>query len=151
MNVPQILALLQDVLPDTRLEVQTMPVDEHFISLPPKALHAAVRALLARSEVYHLSTITGQDFDGQIELLYHFWQGGGLTLRTSLPRERTCVETITDLIPGASFYEREIAEMLGVDFLGHPNPQPLLLPEDWEGDPPLRREVSLPEEREEGE
>jgi NADH:ubiquinone oxidoreductase subunit C len=41
--------------------------------------------------------------------------------------------------------------MLGVTFLGHPNPQPLLLPEDWEGDPPLRREFALPEERQEGE
>lgn len=148
MNIPRILELLQEVLPAARLEMQTVPIDEHFISLPPKALHAAVRALLERSDIYHLSTITGQDLDGQIELLYHFWEGGGLTLRTSLPRERTCVGTITDLIPGASFYEREIAEMLGVTFLGHPYLQPLLLPEDWEGDPPLRREFALPVEKE---
>jgi NADH-quinone oxidoreductase subunit C len=151
VNVPRILALLQEALPDAHLEVQAMPIDEHVIVLPPTALRPALQALLERSEVYHLSTITGQDMDGQIELLYHFWRGGGLTLRISLPRERTSVETITDLIPGAAFYEREIAEMLGVTFLGHPDPQPLLLPEDWEGDPPLRREFALPEEREEGE
>ena len=151
MNLPRILELLREALPAARLEVQTVPIDEHFISLPPDNLHAAVRALLERSDIYHLSTITGQDVDGQIELLYHFWEGGGLTLRTSLPRDRARIETITDLIPGASFYEREIAEMLGVTFLGHPNPQPLFLPEDWKGDPPLRREFSLPEERQEGE
>jgi NADH-quinone oxidoreductase subunit C len=151
MNLPRILELLQEVLPVARLEVQTMPIDEHSITLPPDNLHAAVRALLERSHVYHLSTITGQDVDGQIELLYHFWEGGGLTLRTSLPREQTSVETITDLIPGASFYEREIAEMLQVTFVGHPNLQRLLLPDDWTGGPPLRYEFTLPDDREEGE
>jgi len=63
-----------------------------------------------------------------IELLYHFWDGGGLTLRTSLPREEPHIATLTDLIPGAAFYEREVSEMLGVTFDGHPDLRALLLP-----------------------
>jgi len=151
MNVSQILAFLQETLPSERLEAQEMPINEQVISLPPQTLRPAVQALLEQSDVYHLSTITGQDMDGQIELLYHFWHGGGLTLRISLPRQEPSIDTIIDLIPGAAFYEREIVEMLGVSFLGHPDPQPLLLPEDWEGSPPLRREFALPEEQEEEE
>lgn len=150
-DMARILALLQEAWPHERPEARTMPIGEHVLELPPQALRPAVQVLLERAGVYHLSTITGQDVDGQIELLYHFWARGGLTLRISLPRDGTSVETITDLIPGAAFYEREIVEMLGVNFVGHPDPQPLLLPEDWEGDPPLRQEFALPEEREEEE
>jgi NADH-quinone oxidoreductase subunit C len=148
MNISQILALLQETLPAVHLEVQTMPVDEQVISLPPGSLRPAIQALLERSDVYHLSTITGQDVDGQIELLYHFWQRGGLTLRITLPRQTPSIDTIIDLIPGAAFYEREIVEMLGVHFAGHPDPKPLILPEDWEAGPPLRQEFTLPEEHE---
>ena len=40
-------------------------------------------------------------------------------------------------------YEREVSEMLGVAFAGHPNLHALLLPDDWEGEPPLRYSPSL--------
>jgi NADH-quinone oxidoreductase subunit C len=151
MNISQILAMLQEILPGEHLEAQEMPVDEQVIALPPEALRPAIKALLKGSDVYHLSTITGQDIDGQIELLYHFWQQGGLTLRINLTRQEPSVDTIIDLIPGAAFYEREIVEMLDVRFAGHPDPQPLLLPEDWDRGPPLRQEFALPEDREEEE
>jgi NADH-quinone oxidoreductase subunit C len=58
-------------------------------------------------------------------------------LRTRLPHETPAIATLTDLIPGAAFYEREIWEMLGVDFEGHPDLSLFLLPEDWDGVPPL--------------
>jgi len=57
----------------------------------------------------------------------------------ALPREGARVRTLTETIPGADFYEREVGEMLGVTFEGHPGPEHLLLPEDWESEPPLRK------------
>ena len=39
-----------------------------------------------------------------------------------------------------AFYEREVAEMLGVTFDGHPDPGLFLLPDDWEGGAPLRKD-----------
>ena len=42
--------------------------------------------------------------------------------------------TITDIIPGALLYEREIHDLFGVKFEGHPNLEPLILPEDWPRD-----------------
>jgi NADH:ubiquinone oxidoreductase subunit C len=134
IEVDRIVAALRRACPSAPLEVRAMPVAEHVISLPAACLRDAA--------------ITGQDVEGQIELLYHFWHGGGLTLHVTLPRDWAHIDSIVDLIPGASFYEREAAEMLDVTFVGHPDPRPLLLPEDWEGDPPLRREFVLPEERE---
>jgi NADH:ubiquinone oxidoreductase subunit C len=139
VNIAQILKAIQAVCPSEQVESYAVPIDEHFVALPSSRVRPAVQILLDQAGVTHLSTITGQDVDGRIELLYHFWDGHGLTLRTSLPREIARIATLIDLIPGAAYYEREIAEMLHVTFEGHPNPRALLLPDDWNGDPPLRK------------
>jgi NADH:ubiquinone oxidoreductase subunit C len=148
IDVNEFVTALRRACPSAPLEARAMPVAEHVISLPAACLREAVGVLLDPFAIYHLSAITGQDVEGQIELLYHFWQGSGLTLYVTLPHDWAHIDSIVDLIPGVSFYEREAAEMLGVTFVGHPDPRPLLLPEDWEGDPPLRREFAFPEERE---
>ena len=76
----------------------------------------------------------------EIVLLYHLWHGRGLTLRAVLPRDGAHIATLTDLIPGAALYEREVSEMLGVTFDNHPDPGTLLLPDNWDGEPPLRQQ-----------
>ena len=144
MNTDEVVRALSAVQPTVPLEVQRAPVDEIFVTLSAMHLRQAVQVLVERFDLYHLSTITGQDIDGEIELLYHFWEGGGLTLRTSLPREDARIATLTDLIPGAAFYEREVSEMLHVPFEGHPDPRPLFLPDDWNGEAPMRTEFSPP-------
>lgn len=142
MNVDQVLHALREYCPPDRMAVRTAPIDETYVTLPAVHLRTAVRLLVERFRVTHLSTISGQDRDGEIELLYHFWDRHGLTLRVVVPRARAQVDTLIDLIPGAAFYEREIAEMLHVAFIGHPDPAPLLLPDDWGGEPPLRRDFA---------
>ncbi len=132
MHPEAILQALQETFPAETIEAQAVPIGETFVELSPDCIHPAAQVLVERFGLRHLSTITGQDTGSEIELLYHFWDGGGLTLRTSLPREEPHIATLTDLIPGAAFYEREVSEMLGVTFDGHPNPRPLLLPDDWD-------------------
>ena len=140
MNVELVLESLRETFSTELLEPQAVPIDETFVTLPPDCIHAAVQVLVERFDLRHLSAITGEDTGGEIVLLYHFWDGHGLTLRTSLPRQEAHSATLTDLIPGAAFYEREVSEMLGVAFDGHPNPRTLLLPDDWASEPPLRRQ-----------
>ena len=139
MNVELILASLREALSLQTIESKAVPIDDVFITLPPDRIHPAVRVLIDRFALYHLSTITGQDTGEAIELLYHFWGGRGLTLCTKLPYEKSAIDTLTDLIPGAAFYERETSEMLGVTFGGDSTPSPLILPDDWDGEPPLRK------------
>ncbi len=135
-----VVCALRDALGDALGEVRAVQIDETWLSLEIGGLLGAVDVLMNRCGVWHLSTITGLD-DGQgIRLLYHFWRGHGLTLCVWLPYEAPTVPTLTRLIPGAAFYEREVAEMLGVTFEGHQGLEPLLLPEDWDAGPPLRRE-----------
>ncbi len=77
-----------------------------------------------------LATITCQDEEDRFTLLYHFSiDGGGLMVTIKLPVEKDenpSTGTISDRIPGAEWIEREIMEMFGVDFEGHPAKKRLL-------------------------
>lgn len=132
------LEVLQEACATPVLDAYRVPVDDLVVTLPADGLKQAVKVLMEIFEMHHLSTITGQHTPEGIELLYHFWEGQGLTLRTRLPHDEARIASLTDLIPGAAFYEREVAEMLHVTFEGHPDPRPLLLPDDWHGEAPLR-------------
>ena len=65
-----------------------------------------------------------------------------LQIRTVVPRDGGHVPTVSDLWAGADWQEREMAELFGVGFDGHPNLAKLLLPEEFEGHP-LRKEFAL--------
>jgi NADH-quinone oxidoreductase subunit C len=134
-----LLAAWQEAFPELDLTMEKLPLAETVVTLPPEDVIPAIRMLVEQYGVTHLSTITGDDTGEGIALLYHFWAGDGITLRTSLSYDALHMPTLTQLIPGAAFYEREIWEMLGIVFDGLPDPQPLLMPDDWEGEHPLRR------------
>jgi Ni,Fe-hydrogenase III component G len=93
----------------------------------------------------YLAAITGLDLGpqaGELEVLYHFCTAAAVvTLRLRLPREAAVVPTLTELIPSAESFERELSEMFGVTVTGLPNPEHLYLPDDWPADIyPLRKD-----------
>ncbi len=130
---------LREVLPDWEPTVSTMPMDDAWVSVPVDGLIPALEVLLGRFDIRHLSAITADEIDGVLVLLYHFWEGEGITLRVDLQEPERRIPTLVSFLPGADFYEREVFEMYGVTFDGHPDLRPLLLPDDWEGGPPMRR------------
>lgn len=140
IEIEAVLEAFRATCPDHSFDASTMLTDETVIEIPAACLKEVVNVLLGTFSVYHLSTITGQDRGADLELLYHFWHGRGITLQVKVPREDARVSTLTGAIPGVDFYEREVGEMLGVTFEAHPGPEHLLLPEDWESGPPLLKE-----------
>ncbi len=85
---------------------------------------------------------SGDEHEGSIEVLYHFCNGAAvLTLHVWVSYSNPVVPSVFNLMPSAMLYERELAEMFGVQILDNPYAnEHLLLPEDWpENVYPLRK------------
>ncbi|MER3601371.1 MAG: NADH-quinone oxidoreductase subunit C [Nitrososphaerota archaeon] len=109
-------------------------------------------ALLKELGFDHLHMITGTDYPkaGEIELTYVVgtvssdeWRRAVVLLATRLNRAQPRAPSLVAIWPGAEYHEREQFEMLGISFEGHPDLRRLLLPEDWNDLPPLRKDFQL--------
>jgi len=90
-------------------------------------------------------TASATDMPEALEILYHFsfdQSGEVYTIRVLLEDKKHLeIDSITPLFNGAEWIEREMWELLGINFKGHPNLKRLLLADDWpEGNYPLRRD-----------
>lgn len=65
-----------------------------------------------------------------------------LWLRAPVPEEDPVISTLVDVYPNANWYEREIWDLFGVRFEGHPNLKRIMLAEEWEGHP-LRKDIPV--------
>jgi NADH-quinone oxidoreductase subunit C len=61
-----------------------------------------------------------------------------ISVKTRVPTSDPRLESVVDVFPGAEFPEREVYDMFGVRFEGHPDLRRILLPEDYEGHPQRR-------------
>jgi len=68
-----------------------------------------------------------------------------MVLRVRLPHDDPKLPTATEVWEAANWYEREALELFGIKFLGHPDPRPLLLYDDWEFGYPMRKGWSGPD------
>jgi len=90
-----------------------------------------------------------------VELIYHLSSlvhRHRLVLKVMLPRWKDGCEGLPPEVPSvshvwetANWHEREVFDLFGVRFLGHPDPRRILLPEDWVGHP-LRKDYQMPRE-----
>ncbi|MCM8799447.1 MAG: NADH-quinone oxidoreductase subunit C [Candidatus Omnitrophica bacterium] len=90
------------------------------------------------------STATAVDTPKGIEILYHFSfdkTGEIFSIKVLIEdKKNPQIDSLTSVFPAVEWIEREIWELFGVSFLGHPNLKHLLLHEDWPKDKhPLRK------------
>ena len=74
----------------------------------------------------------------RFEVIYHLLsipQKERVRLKVRLEGSSPVIETVTSVWPAANFFEREVFDLFGVRFTGHPYLRRLLMPEDWEGNP----------------
>ncbi|MBI2503400.1 MAG: NADH-quinone oxidoreductase subunit C [Candidatus Latescibacteria bacterium] len=101
-------------------------------------------ARLLDEEGFAIDTITGVDWikESQFEIVYDYYhplRGWRVAMRTRVARDNPEVPTINAVFPGANWHERETHDFFGIRFIGHPNLEPLLLPEDADYHP-LRKD-----------
>jgi NADH:ubiquinone oxidoreductase subunit C len=91
------------------------------------------------------SAAGGLDYlnENKMQMIYYVQNprtGLFLFYRVDLPRDNLKIPTLTQVWDAMSFHEREANEMFGIEFQGHTDMRPLLLPPDWKGGYPLRKD-----------
>lgn len=108
------------------------------VEAQPEQLPALAAAMLAQK--YFLESLTALDLQESFEVVYHFASYGELcrtVVHVPLPMG-TELPTISTIYPGADWFEREVFEMFGIIFTGHPNLKNLILPEEADFHPLLK-------------
>jgi len=120
---------------------------EGYIVQPEHLIEVAT-ALRDEMGYDYLSSVTATDYinEGNLELVYHLYRsigGPGLVLHVPTPRENSVAPSLVPVFPGAELQEREVWDMLGVRFEGHPDLRRILLWEGFHGFP-LRKDWKEP-------
>jgi NADH-quinone oxidoreductase subunit C len=111
------------------------------VDLPADKVVAAAEIL--NRENFFIEAITGVDWidEQQLEVVYdfnHFDELCRVVIRTRTERNNPAIPTISHIYQGANWHERETHDFFGIKFTGHPNLEPLLLPEDADFHPLLK-------------
>ncbi len=83
--------------------------------------------------------------DPRFQLSYHIvshQHKERIRLRVMVGGDAPSVESITPVWPAANFYEREVFDLFGIGFEGHPNLRRIMMPDDWQGHP-LRKDYPV--------
>ena len=113
---------------------------------------AVLRALKEKEGFDRLGNLTAVDWKDHIEMVYHLYnmeENVKLEVKAALDAAAPVIESATSLYPGAEFEEREVYDLMGVEFLGHPDLRRILMPDDYPAHP-LRKDFVAPVPKMEG-
>lgn len=141
----------QQVFTEKLIEIQDRLISQHVTT--DKRLYLLCESenslpiveFLFKTCALRFTIVTCIDAEDSFEMLYHLSNdqtGQVVTVKAFIrDRDNPEIASITPLIPGAEWIEREIHDLYGVRFSGHPNMKRLILADDWPvGDHPLRKE-----------
>ena len=142
MDKFDIITTIQRQLGDRILAVLRKSDQRIYIDITPQSVQEASRLMLDEFAA-RLQIATGVDSSDGYEVLYHWAldkEGFVITLRVLLDHDSAELDSIALMCPAAEWIEREMWELLGIQFRGHPDMRHLLLADDWpEGNYPMRR------------
>lgn len=151
MELAERLDLLRQALPDVLIE-QVPSVDQPSVVVPAAAIGDVARVLRTHPQLqYHvLAELTAVDLwpvEPRFEVVYHFVGLGvhalgdpravpaRLRVKARLAGDQAALPSICETYPNANWYEREVYDLFGVLFNGHPDLRRILMPDEWEGHP----------------
>ena len=118
-------------------------------TVKPERIREAVKKLVENgySLLININTVDEPD-KGVIEIYYILENpenGRQIWVKTFVSRNNPVIDSIHDILPLALYIEREVYEMMGIRFTGHPKLEKWILKGNWEGPPPLRKDVDTAE------
>ncbi len=124
--------------------------DEATLEIAPPRVHDVIHYLRSRDEEpwTFLASVHGCDYlPDEPRLGVHYQllsmeRTDRLNVKTRVGVDHPRIPTVVDLFPTADFHEREVFDMYGVIFEGHPDLRRILMPEDYHGHP-LRRDFPM--------
>ncbi|MCX5695503.1 MAG: NADH-quinone oxidoreductase subunit C [Candidatus Omnitrophica bacterium] len=133
---------IKEKLQDKIKDWQEKSIKRIYFAIDKKDIFKVTQVLFKELELRFI-TASATDMPDYFEILYHFSNdpsGEIYSVRVLLEDKlKPEIQSITPMFAGAEWVEREIWEMLGINFKGHPNLKKLLLAEEWpEGEYPLR-------------
>jgi NADH-quinone oxidoreductase subunit C len=143
---------VKEALPDSLLDVHQFSDETTLIVMPDDIVTVARFLRDTKGLIYnYLSDISAVDYypdydrPGRFGVCYHLYSllyNRRLRLKVYLPEDDPAVPTLTGLWEAANFLERESYDLMGIEFVGHPDLRRVLMPDDWDGHP-LRRDYPL--------
>jgi NADH/F420H2 dehydrogenase subunit C len=140
----EILNKLQEAFPQVALQVQAEETKNFTVIVPAEHLVEVATYVRDHLDFDYLSNLNSVHYPERFEVIYHLYSmkrgGGVLALKVLLPdKEKPEVDSVTPIWPGANFQEREVYDLMGIAFSGHPDLRRIML---WDGFPghPLRKD-----------
>jgi NADH-quinone oxidoreductase subunit C len=140
--VSSLVALGEGLLTDARFDRQ-----ELTLTVAPEGIRHAASAVQAAG-FHFLEDVTAVDWlpaEPRFQLSYHivsYTRKERVRLRAFVDSIDPSIDSITSVWPSANFYEREVFDLFGIRFHGHPNLRRIMMPDDFEGHP-LRKDYPV--------
>ena len=134
MPAPEVVSALE-----VRFNATPYPLG---VAVPATALKEVLRTLKEQYGYRHYVLASATDRGETLEVLHgvrHPGNGDVIFVKVEVPAEDPRVPSVVDLYSGADWYEREVYDLFGVIFEGHPNLKRILLPEEYDRGHPLRK------------
>ena len=150
MDADTLVATLQAAVPDAQIEGAPTVDPQTTIYVSRDEVPALARALRDRPELAFdfLAELTAVDYwpkEPRYEVVYVLVSLAHrlrLRMKVRVPADDPHVATVSGIWPAANWLEREVWDLYGIAFDGHPDPRRLLMPEDWQGYP-LRKDYPV--------
>ena len=150
MDVTTLIAALQETVPRAQIESARSVDLQPTIYIPRDDTPAIMRTLRDRGDLAFalLAELSASDFwptEPRFEVMYLLVSVAHrlrLRVKVRLHGNDARIATVSDIWPAANWLEREVWDLFGIAFDGHPDPRRLLMPEDWEGYP-LRKDYPV--------
>lgn len=144
------VAALREQFPNGVLRNRVCAGDEDVVYIDPARVAEILGWLHdAPGQHYdHLADVTAVDYGGgrPIEVVYQLWSiphRAALRVKCELPLEALEIDSVTGIWMGANWLEREVYDLFGVTFAGHPDLRRILMPDNYAEGHPLRKDFPL--------